>query len=370
MTPFRAHYCFLGVSFCLETNLPDLAEQFRRRYGRLATAESSPHPTLTYRVLRADDAAHLLLIPPDDAVPRRAPDLPLARDVLTDWIVQDVLSRAADCLLFHAGALVCNGAGVALAADSRHGKSTLTLALALTGCGFLSDETAAVRLTDGRLLPFPRALGLRRGTIALLGLPPHLAPAAEGASADVDMERLRSGALAAEAPLRLIVLLMGPEQHSVPPAPTDYRLVLADLEPGWAAGLAALPGIRVTAERRRDDLLIAELAVTDGRALAALEQHLAAQKALTLALEPRNVPQPRFDQPVQVRPLAPSEAAVRLLGHLQNGLRSPLIQESGDPRLLLATVWRLLADVACYEMRVGPLDEMTAAVRKLAHVIA
>jgi hypothetical protein len=58
-------------------------------------------------------------------------------------------------------ALICGGCGA--------GKTTLTLALLRHGCAYLSDEVALLDPIEGTVRAYPRSLGLRDGTLALLG---------------------------------------------------------------------------------------------------------------------------------------------------------------------------------------------------------
>lgn len=88
------------------------------------------------------------------------------------WVVWDVNRSAAesrgDCLLFHAGALEANGAGLLVPGPSGSGKSTLVAALARAGLGYLSDELVAVDLASGLLLPYPKPITVKAGSFGLL----------------------------------------------------------------------------------------------------------------------------------------------------------------------------------------------------------
>lgn len=109
--------------------------------------------------------------------------------------------------VFHAGAVVHEGAGVLLPAASFHGKSTLTAGLVQQGFELLSDEVGALDLASGTLVGYPRAMSLRGDVLSLLGL-----DASVGTSlGDAKTRMVRAAALGATraadgAELRLVVL--------------------------------------------------------------------------------------------------------------------------------------------------------------------
>src|SRR5207247_1335232 len=61
------------------------------------------------------------------------------------------------------------GRAALLCGDGGAGKSTLTLALLRRGCAYLSDEVALLDLTAGNVRAYPRSLGIREGTLSLIG---------------------------------------------------------------------------------------------------------------------------------------------------------------------------------------------------------
>ncbi len=89
-----------------------------------------------------------------------------------EWLVWDVNRSAAEAsghhLLFHAGALDADGIGVLLPGASGSGKSTLVAGLARAGLGYLTDELAALDLTQGELLPYAKPITVKAGSFAVL----------------------------------------------------------------------------------------------------------------------------------------------------------------------------------------------------------
>jgi hypothetical protein len=98
------------------------------------------------------------------------------------WVVWDVNRSAADAgaghLLFHSGAVEADGTGVLFPGASGSGKSTLTAGLVRAGLGYLTDELAAVHMTSGKLVPYPKPITVKPGSFAVLAdIGPDAGPA-------------------------------------------------------------------------------------------------------------------------------------------------------------------------------------------------
>lgn len=87
-----------------------------------------------------------------------------------EWVLNwCVSSRANRYLIVHAAVLEREGGGaVVMPAPPGSGKSTLCAALAARGWRLLSDELALVRLEDGAILPLPRPVSLKNGSIGVI----------------------------------------------------------------------------------------------------------------------------------------------------------------------------------------------------------
>ncbi len=85
------------------------------------------------------------------------------RRVLAHFLFLRLLRLRDDALFFHAASLTVHGTGVLLVGPKGAGKSTLALALAARGHGFLGDETACYLPASGELLPLRRPVGIKPG---------------------------------------------------------------------------------------------------------------------------------------------------------------------------------------------------------------
>ena len=126
------------------------------------------------------------------------------------WLLRDT----PELRLVHAGSLSHEGRGVLILADSFGGKSTLTLAAVMAGLGFLSDDFSPVDMAAGALLPFPRAIRLRRSACELT---PAFLDLCQGTTVDtrgetryyVRPDDIRPGAVGERVPLTHIVTIGG-----------------------------------------------------------------------------------------------------------------------------------------------------------------
>lgn len=88
---------------------------------------------------------------------------------LFEWAMNwCVSSRAHEYLIIHAAVVERNGVAAILPAPPGSGKSTLCAALVCSGWRLLSDELALVRLSDGLIVPLPRPVSLKNGSIDVI----------------------------------------------------------------------------------------------------------------------------------------------------------------------------------------------------------
>jgi hypothetical protein len=97
------------------------------------------------------------------------------------WHVnQSVLRASRKRLLIHASVASWNGTALLFPAQMESGKSTLVAGLVERGFDYLTDEAAAIEPDTLRVVPFPRAISLDRGSWGVLShLRPNLGAAIE-----------------------------------------------------------------------------------------------------------------------------------------------------------------------------------------------
>lgn len=339
-----------------------LAAQWQARYARMALPAGSAPPTALYAIDHADNGLSIDLAGRRWQLPAAHADI----ELLFDTLLHAILQRVRSHFLLHAGVLARHGAGTAIVAPSGHGKTTLTLALLNAGYDLLSDETAAIGRADGVLAPFARRLAVRAGTVALLGVADRGGPRTDDGRLLLDADDVRAGAVSQPLPLTRLFVMSDP---AAPPEGNAYRLLLDRLPDGWLAGAQQLPGIAalaVVGSATAPVALRAEIA--DGsRAFVALEAYCVASDVLLLDVQPARWHRPDFRGPVHCTPLPPSEAARKLLGHLQHGHSSALFADfNGNMLQLYLALARRLANVRCYALTPGPLPDLLAALAAAA----
>ena len=115
-------------------------------------------------------------------------------------------------LLLHAAALTREGVGVIIPGGPGFGKTTLAAALTSRGWKYASDEFAMIDTVDGSIVPYPKALSVKTGSMDLLrsfGLPVDAAPtfdrADKGAIRLLPARAIHGDAVASSARIRLVV---------------------------------------------------------------------------------------------------------------------------------------------------------------------
>ena len=83
--------------------------------------------------------------------------------IIAHYFLNHVMRMQADYAFFHAATVSIGNRGVMLSGEKGAGKSTLSLALAARGHGFLGDELGTIHSGTGTMLPFPRAVSIRLG---------------------------------------------------------------------------------------------------------------------------------------------------------------------------------------------------------------
>lgn len=82
---------------------------------------------------------------------------------IAHYALHRVLRLQKNIMVFHASSAKVGGSGVLMMGPKKSGKTTLSMALAARGHGFLGDEFAAVRRSTHEVVPFRRAVSIRPG---------------------------------------------------------------------------------------------------------------------------------------------------------------------------------------------------------------
>jgi hypothetical protein len=213
--------------------------------------------TGTFERCRADEAGWICFAfrrSDKTAFALRGPDCLFAlgalwRTTIVWYLFWRLLRIRSDAIFFHASALGIFGEGTIFVGPGGAGKSTISLALAARGHGFLSDEVAGYLPERGELIPFRRPVGIKPGPRAS-AVERALAPGiAERIERDgflrVDINTLFPVEPPQSLPLRRIVFLRGFEERPAMARITPGAAEICELQPLMSSFLNASHSRRV-----------------------------------------------------------------------------------------------------------------------------
>lgn len=259
-----------------------------------------------------------------------------------------------DVYLLHAAVLARDGRTYLVSGPSGSGKTTLARALTTRGFELLSDDLAPLALADGKVHPFPRALGVVPG-----GTGDDPAGLKLGDKLFVDPATL--GVRMGATPLPpAAVAIMNPYTGDAAVTP---RLSLAVLHHADALrdALKAGDGIRLRTDKGEGGCTLFEVELNGAEAIARAEELLARHDAdLLFHCRGYGARKVYADAPV-IEGLSARDAAAALLREVLNREPASALMQRLDGKLAgaLFEVMGLLDGVACY--RLTPSDiEATA----------
>ena len=327
-------------------------------YSRFA-GSAGVAPDLELTLSRSDHGA-ILLTPEGNLVAPRGSEASLYFALLTA-----VLKRVRGHFVFHAGVVEHAGRALVLAAPSGVGKTTLTLALVASGCGFLSDELAPVRRSDFSVDPYPRAVGLRADTASLwpdwaAARGPRTREADGTAKRFVDLGAKTVDPLAGPLPPSHVILLTPRPDPELAGRPC-LELSLSRLTPRLARDLGDLAGVRASETLLRRGGPVLRLVLEPGaRVTRAVDERVAAAGSFVTAHVPFATAVPDFEAEPVLTELTPSAGLLGLARHLLNGREAGAEAELGRTLFELAG---LAARVRFAALAVGRLETMVERVR-------
>jgi hypothetical protein len=333
-----------------------LPVRFRSELVYLSSSASSPHqPTLFL-----DGVAQPLSINAQN------------EGYIYGIVLSILLNRVRSHYLIHAGAVTRQRQAVILAADTQHGKSTLTLELVRRGYKFLSDEFAAINRANGRIDPFPRCLRLCPDTLDRLGfqeIAKHTPIWLEKTL--IDIEDIIPGSLGTAAEIGHVIVLRDPSGLIDTTAAKDGRWLSVCVERTNDAFLNDLEKNNAI-QRLETDLsgeypILQMIVKSKQVALPEIEAICRQHNILLNYIVTRKNERPSFNQPVRMTEIPKSKMAMELVKRLMGGRQIDLIQDDlgGDYRQLFLQLTGYLKSARCWELSVGPLEQMADLIYSL-----
>jgi len=365
--PFTRSFRLLDVAFEVRSDSREIVELFGAAIPRLA-AEPQGDRSLRFIVLAHPDGQRSPVIDLDGRVFEvcRADLLP---GVAYMKVMREVYTHVGSHLLVHAAAVSREGTGVIFPASSSVGKTSLAIRLVMDGWGFLSDDIAAIKVDTGSMAPIPRSVGIRHGTLVMLGLDGldevgRLPYITGGQKRLFDAESIRSGCVSSGCNLSHLILLDMPDQGEGAGLLDDPFSIVVDREDeGFIKDLLRLPGVEGIDVGEGD---LVDLEIRHGSA-ALVEQldRLAEDHNVMIFDRGRSKADiTMFDERPTLEPIGAAEAARWLVRGFLGGPRSRLLKArfGGSVASMVFELAGLLEGVRCHRMTVGDLEEMVRLV--------
>jgi hypothetical protein len=346
---------------------PTLVELYELTFGWFVVPADESPAELSFRVRSADDGYAVSVEMDGQVEDYRFESEELVYGFIYALILDQVTRRDSDLLCVHAAALARGGHGLALAAPSQHGKSTLSLALSARDFTFLSDEVAPIRRSSLTLLPFPMAIGCRPGTYELLRgteFAQHEFAPHEYTDKMLYDPRARSGPSPEPVPIRAVFFIEPAEAKGF--EHRRHRLWLDTPAEHLVDEIEGLAGVRSAQAENRGSSVVVE--VEPGAWVApALEGLLRERGVMVTTVEDLDAPRPDFDsEPVLTR-LPASEGVLALFRHLRGfGAIKDLSEATpGGFGALLIDLAGAMREVGMYRLTPGRLPAMIEALESV-----
>jgi hypothetical protein len=244
--------------------------------GAYGAMLGEPAPTaLHYSVRRADGTMPHLVLERPPQEPIEAVDAGALLACLDAEIAVAIQRLRHDLYVVHSAVLEHRQRAVMLVASSGGGKSTLAWALLHHGFGYLSDELAPVALPTLDVLPYPRALMVKRAPPRSYAMTPHALRSSRGFHVPIGVMPAAAWTTAADlGAIFFVERSPGARRASVArvgAAEAAVRLYANALNPLAHRGDGLDAAVRIVRERPCFTLVSADLPGTCAAVAAALD---------------------------------------------------------------------------------------------------
>ena len=293
-------------------------------------------------------------------------------------ILRDILADSKNYLLVHACAMSFNNKGVILSGAESKGKTTMAIELTRRGFSLLSDEIAAINISDHLIYPFPRSLTLRDNTIKIFNIGGskklNSFPLIDGEKSIADIENIRSGfhLIASNEivglPCRPKFLIFLKNSLQASGKNKHLFLMLSNLTTALRAELKKIDGIEKISTKQTGDYSFLKLYIKrNSFVVKEIERLCDEHQSLIIYASDECDNTSDFNIAPELEPIEKSEAMKELMKNLRGQSYMNLVKKRSDGRLsfLLVGLADLLSDMKCYNLKVGRLNEMGDLISNL-----
>lgn len=364
---FHDAYRFFDLSFVVRSDSPQALAPFRDKYSRFRL-DRPDEAEATYYVIAGDSPLGRPAVVVDDRTYLVDDPNILVAYAYTS-IVNSVYARIRSHFLIHGAAVSLDDQAIILPAYSGYGKTTLVMELVRRGFQFLSDDIAAINRSNRLTDPFPRSLGIREGTLALCGgiVLDHqrFLPSIDGGRIRIlDIEHVRGGSIGEACPGGyLIVLTTSSEENG---ADRWLHVTLNRVDDALVVDLRRIAGLQDVVVLR--DGRFPVLKIKRDRAVRTqIEETCYEHGALVFDMAKRDTQFPDFGASPRLEAISKTEAVMELIRRFRGGPRSAILRHEyqGNGLGMFVDLLDIVADMRCYRLTVGRLDEMAGLICRL-----
>ncbi len=369
----RDAYRFFDFNFFISSDSEKVLETFRDIFRRFHLAKPDGIGATYFVLTKKNPTGQSAAVVDDRLYTIEKPDDLIGYAYMK--IMDSALAKIEDHYLFHAAALSFKGRGIIFPAVSKSGKTTLTLELVKRGFKFLSDDIAAVSLSDNLLYPFPKSLGLLSPTLELYpeaeldSLKP-LPMIGGGEKMLLDIEDMYPESVGDKCPLNYIVFLGGRHDKSLQtPHKKHLYIVVSRINDEIISELKLLEGVKDVSIYSCKKYPILELLLGERPpALSDIEEVCRGYGVVVFDSSDGKDEKVDFNGTPRLDGISRSKAALNLLRQLKRGSIPAIIKDKqnreGVPELLIR-IGRLVEKSRCFYLSPGNLKERADKICEL-----
>jgi len=399
------YYNFFGRVFTIGSNSRDFLKTFDSMYKRFRVPGRgivrNAHKDEIYYFILPSKNGNGFFIRDDEIYQSSNKELFTAFANMV--ILRDILSNTKGYFLVHASTISFNNNGIILAGSESKGKTTTTMELTRRGFKFLSDEIAAINISDGLIHPFPRSLTLCDGTLKIFKiknlkkLTPF--PLMDGTKMIGDIEDIYPNLIVGvgrASPYRKSTNSVGvgtvrTRQKSIIGMPCNPKyliflknrledndkkknenrglfLILSNLSDDLLGELKRIDGIEKILVKTTYSYPSLELSIKrDALVVEEIEELCSKYQSLIIYCTDEFANINDFNKTPELKPVGKSEAIKELMKNFIGRSYMNLVQDEfqGSLSLMLVGLADLLKDVKCYNLKVGRLNKMADLICEL-----
>jgi len=359
-------YKILDVSFNINSDSSEIIEQFDQIFKRFRVKEKKSRESSFYVINNSEILGKPFILRGEriNFLLNSGHTANHAYMIVIDRVV----NRINDYFLVHGGALSFNNEGFIIIAPPGFGKTTLVLKLLEYGFKFLSDDFAPINRKTGFLVPMPRSIGIRDGTlkffkdISLKEKKPFVS-LCKGNKWIFDIDEIKDGLVGKPCKVKYVVILdAGAEAQQNNKGNGTHLLNIALWDDkGFVDDISRIEEVEIISRDYTGDYCLVKLKINNVKNMKIIFDKYKDEIIFIDQVEKRL---PDFNGEVKFLPISKTEASLELLRNLRNRSRESLIYKEFEGKFpaILAEVSGIIKDAKCFKMTPGAPDEMAKKI--------